>query len=104
MLLTGFWLSSCHKPLFTQPSGISIDGHLSCGLPSCRVKVLDDLHGVELICKLQSLSYALAGRSGIDILACKITAHPLSMLLALVSILRLASPLSHHSSNLAAAA
>jgi hypothetical protein len=33
-----------------------------------RFKVLDDLRGVELECKLQSLSFALAGGSRIDIL------------------------------------
>ena len=104
MLLTGSCPSSRHKPISTRPSGVSIDGYLSCGLPSCRFKVLDDLHGIELICKLQSLSFALAGRFGTAVLVCNTTTQPLRCCLLCISVLRLASLLSHHSSHLAAAA
>ena len=67
---------AAHRLLFKQPpqaTGHSAIWHehgrpFELCVPACRFKVLDDLRGVELECKLQSLSFALAGGSRIDIL------------------------------------
>ena len=68
MLLTGFCPSSRHKPLVTQPSGMIMKGHLSCGYRPVGSRSWMISLALSLNCKLQSLSFALAGGSRIDIL------------------------------------